>query len=171
MSYTRTLLITVLLSFAAAGVQAATVTVTDANSDFSVTYNTDDAGAFGTLFLSNNTIFFVPDNFTAQSNNGAGFASISETLNLQLNATTPGFTFETFVLNEDGDYIANGTGTEVSASGEMRVRAGDNPATTYLDGFDFLDNGDLGPTTQQWAGSATIDQNDGWMGTTSTVFL
>lgn len=158
--------------------QAATVTVTDPNSDFSVTYNDDEAGAFGQLFLSNNTIFFIPDNFLVSSNNGDGFQMISETLNLQLNATTPGFTFDSFVLNEEGDYIVNGDGTQVSASGEMRVRAGDDPATTFLSSFDFLANGDQGTATQQWNGTTVIDGStqstnglSTWMGTESTVFL
>lgn len=152
----------------------ATVTVVDPSgmSDFSVTYDTDEAGLFGQLILSNNTILFLPDSFIAESNNGVVGAVVSETLNLQLNRITAGFTFDSFFMQETGDYIVNGANAAVSAYGEMRVRSASSLLAEFQDSFSFSDNGDRGTDTFQWSGTTTIDSNDGWMGTTSdTVYL
>ncbi len=168
--------ITIFTALATAGlfavsVNAGTVVASDPNSDFTVTYDDTETGAFGTLFLSHNTIFFVPDNFATTSLNSDGQTMISETLNLQLDATTPGFTFDVFLLHEDGDYIVDGASTEVSASGEMRVRDAANPMQTFQDGFVFIDTGDLGPGQQNWEGNAAIDASDGWNAGATKVFL
>ncbi|NNF16622.1 MAG: hypothetical protein HKN70_07725 [Gammaproteobacteria bacterium] len=167
---TRIFTLIAVLTFAF-NAQSATIVVTDPGSDFKVTYDDSEAGAFGTLVLVNNTIFFVPDDFTAESANGAGQAFISETLNLQLDATTQGFTFDSFFLYEEGDYIVDGVGTEVSASGEMRVRDAFFPFNSALSEFDFFASGDGGTGTQQWSGSTSIDGSSGWAPGTTSVLL
>ncbi|MBT8136467.1 MAG: VPLPA-CTERM sorting domain-containing protein [Gammaproteobacteria bacterium] len=154
-----------------------TCTVSNDNSDFTVTYNRDEVGLFGTpgaespVMLSNNTIFFVPDAFLARSLNGDNPPNVSETLNLTLTATTLNFSFDSFFLQETGDYILDGPGAEVSASGEMRVRDVENPIVEFQDSFFFSDSGDLGSQPQNWSGSTTIDATDGWFGTENQVHL
>ncbi|NND60144.1 MAG: hypothetical protein HKN49_07730 [Gammaproteobacteria bacterium] len=146
---------------------AAPMTVSDANSDFTVTYDTNDAGVYGTVFLSNNTIFFLPDAFLAESSNG-GVSTLAESITLTLTAVTPGFSFDTFLLNADGDYYVNGPTSSVSADGLMDVSAG---AGSFQAGFNFSDNVDGGPTTQQWAESAILDSTSGWGGSDTSVTL
>jgi len=150
---------------------AALVTVVDplGNSDFSVTYDDAQAGPFGTPFLSNNTIFFVPNDFAAQSANGEGLETLADSFAMRLDVITDGFSLDNFDLDEEGDYILNGPGAFVSASGEMRVFDATNPGTTFID---QLETGPLNmqsPTFDpvDWFGSASIGAGDGWSGATS----
>lgn len=160
------------LSLICATSLAGSMTVMDPNSDFSVTYNPGEAGLFGTLVLSHNTIFFLPDNFSAEALGPNSSAFAIETLQLRLDATTPGFSFDNFLMQEEGDYMVNGVDTLVSVTGEMRVRSIDDMMTTYTNGFQFNDVGDQGTALPDWQGSAVIDATTGWTGTDSgTVFL
>lgn len=155
-------------SLLTASLHAAPVTVSDANSDFTVTYDSDDAGLFGTVFLSNNTIFFVPDAFLSESTNGAGQATVAESISLQLTAVTPGFSFDVFDLYAEGDYIVNGPSSSVEAIGTMDVSAG---AGNFQSGFNFFNDTDTGPLTQQWNAAAVLDSMTGWQGSSDTVTL
>lgn len=145
-------------------------TVSDGNSDFSVSYNSDEVGLFGEVMLSNNTIFFLPDQFFAESMNGDNGPLVTDTLNLLLTPTTSGFTFDSFFMRETGDYVLDGAGAEVSAYGEMRVRAENSPLDEFHDSFFFQDAGGSG-IPENWLGEATVDSSVGWLGTDGQVRL
>jgi hypothetical protein len=154
-------------SFAHAGL----VTVVDplGNSDFTVTYDDAQAGPFGTPFLSNNTIYFVPNDFSAQSANGDGLGALSDSFAMRLDAITDGFSLDQFDLQEEGDYILNGDDAFVAASGELRVFAADDPGNTFIDALETGPLNMQSPNfeTVDWTGSAAIGAADGWTGATS----
>lgn len=108
----------VALLAAASAVNAASVTVS--GDDISFTY--DDSTLYGTGSVVGNTIFFFPTNFRAESTNGTpGTDSISETLSIQVDAITPGFSLSTMAIAEDGDYRVDGAGASVTANGFFRA--------------------------------------------------
>lgn len=157
--------------FAAASLPAygALVTISDPNSDFTVTYDDSHTGPFGQPYLSNNTIFFLPDDFSATSTNGEGVAFNTDTIQLQLNAVDPDVQLDVFSLQESGDYILSGPNSSVSVSGELRI----SDALTPND--EFISQLQTGPlnindgSLQQWVGNANIDGSDGWGGASSVL--
>lgn len=145
---------------------AALITIMDplGNSDFTVTYDDTQTGPFGTPFLSNNTVYFLPNDFTAQSSSGLGMGELSDSFILRLDAIDPNVTLSQFNLEEQGDYILNGADATVSAEGNLSIYADSDPGSVFLD---TLETGPL--TTQSpdftpvdWVGTASIGESDGW---------
>lgn len=147
------------------GTQAAIVTVPGADLEF--TY--DDATPFGTATVIGNTIFFTPTAFEAESLDGEGPVTMNETLNIDIEVTTPGYVMEDFLLVERGDYKLNGTGASVSANGELRITSLTTLAPDWQPFMDedFFDAGLLTVNTNSpvaWSADASIDlaNTAGW---------
>jgi hypothetical protein len=94
-------------------------TITQFGTDVSYTY--DDSTAYGTGVVLGNAIFFTPSAFLAESLDGAGLATTTATLNIDVSATTSGFSMASFSLFEDGDYRLKGSGASVAADGFFRA--------------------------------------------------
>lgn len=172
----RCIMTAAIATFATGVATAAPVEVTDPNSDFKIIYDDSTTGPFGTPFLSNNTIFFLPDNFVAMSANGDGEMVTNDTVQLHLIATTPGFTFDSFDLREEGDYRLLGGGSSVSVGGEMIVRDWNFPFVSASDAI--LPDAPLTMTSDadpnvfpRWNASAMIDASTGWAAGVDEVAL
>jgi len=168
-----TILFTCSALFAAAP-NAAIVTLN--GTDVSFTY--DDSTVFGTANVVNNSIFFQPTNFIAESLNGAGAVSLRETLIIDVQATSAGYNMSSFLLAEQGDYELTGTGSSVSASGRLGVASLTSTCGLFLPCKDAsifnVANTDLDTigTLTAWSGSTSVDLADtiGW-GSDSSVQL
>lgn len=142
--------------------------VTLNGTDVSFTY--DDSSLFGAASVVNNSIFFQPANFKAESLNGAGAVAASSTLIIDVQATTIGYDMSSFMLVEQGDYMLSGASSSVSASGRLGVASMTstcaynivcndssifNVASTDLDTIGTLTD---------WSGSTSVDLADtiGW---------
>lgn len=86
-----------------------------------VSYTYDDSTEYGTGFVLGDAIFFTPTTFLAESLDGAGLDTITTTLNIDVLATTSGFSMSNFNLFEDGDYRLDGSGASVDADGFFRA--------------------------------------------------
>lgn len=86
-----------------------------------VSYTYDDSTAYGTGSVIDDTIFFTPLAFSAESLNGLGDDFNSANLNIDVSATTSGYSMSSFTLYEDGDYILDGGGASVNANGFFRA--------------------------------------------------
>lgn len=111
------LCVTLPIYLSAFSAQAAQVTAF--GDDVSFTY--DDATLFGEVTVIGNTFFFTPDNFSAESLNGAGTATANETLDIDIKALTDGFDFNTLYMRERGDYFLDGANSSVDVSGQFDV--------------------------------------------------
>ena len=161
---------------AATSTQASAITLL--GDDVSFTFDETQLGLFGPYSgvlplnpqVIGNSLILFPDNFRAESLNGAGAISASDAINITVQAITPGFEITSVALAESGDYLTNGTGASVSAS--MRIEA---TSLTSFCGFPITCNdstitdlagtfGDTGGVTTNWSGSATVDLGDtaGW---------
>ena len=76
--------------------------ITQYGTDVSYTY--DDSTAYGTGVVIGNNIFFTPETFFAESLDDDGITTAHATLNIDISATTSGFSMTNFNLFEDGDY-------------------------------------------------------------------
>jgi len=158
----------------AATPNAAIVTLN--GTDVSFTY--DDSTAFGTANVVNNSIFFQPTNFIAESLNGAGAVSLRETLIIDVQATSAGYNMSSFLLAEQGDYELTGAGSSVSASGRLGVTSITSTCGLFLPCNDAsifnVANTDLDTigTLTAWSGSTSVNLADtiGW-GSDSSVQL
>ena len=104
--------------------QAAIQTIT--GTDFDLVYDDTKLGLFGAPGLSGANIFFTPNNFKAESLNGAGIVTSNSTVNgLQLVAKN-GFQFGSITLTEFGDYLMRDADSFVSVSGQLRAFDGAN---------------------------------------------
>ena len=107
---------------------AAIQTITGAN--FDLVYDDTKLGLFGTPSVAGNNIFFTPNNFKAESLNGAGIVTNNSTINgMQLIAKN-GFRFGSIDLAEFGDYLMRDAESFVSVSGQLRAFDGANFAAT-----------------------------------------
>lgn len=169
MQLTQTLPIAFLI-LASSTANAASVTVN--GDDVSFTY--DDATLYGTASVIGNTVFFFPAEFRAESTNGSPATnSVSDTLNIRVDALTPGFSMATMTISEDGDYRADGTGASVTANGffratSMTILCGLSPCQDEV----LLDAGSLsqtGATAALWSMGGAINLGDtpGWGSDTS----
>lgn len=174
MTRNRQILLVTVLALSALPATAAMVTVEDPSggSDYTVTYDDTQTGLYGAPQLRNNTIFFLPSNFYAESLNGGGDALTHSTIQLTLNALTPGFSFDQFNVLERGDYLLNGPGAEVDVEGQITVFDPDDAFNYYSTFFgadaptDINDN-DL----HSWTASANIDASSGWIAGSTEVQL
>lgn|GEM_PF-685467 len=152
----------------ALGSQAAIVTIQGADVKFTF----DDATAFGTANVIGNNIFFLPTNFLAESLNGGGAVTNNVTLNIEVEATTVGYSMDSFQLAEEGDYKLNGADASVSANGQFRITSLTKQCGAGIFAPICKDNQifDAGPLTVNtnspvtWNASAQIDLADtaGW---------
>jgi len=141
--------------------------VTIYGTDVSFTY--DNSSYFGTANVVGNSIFFQPTTFKAESLNGAGAVSLSDTLTVDVKSTTIGYNMSSFMLVEQGDYTLSGASSSVTASGRLGVASKTslcgyivckdssifNVAATDLDTVGAL---------TEWNGSTSVDLADtiGW---------
>lgn len=149
---------------------AALVTIYDptGQSDFSVTYDDSQTGAFGQPQIANNTVYFVPNDFFASSSNGIAPDSMNDSFVFRLDVLAGrNFSLDRFDLTERGDYRLDGTGASVMATGELQAYDDFAPSTVFSD---FLQTGPLSIADGQlhnWVGKASIGSVDGWTGTRS----
>jgi len=158
-----------LLGISASG-QATTVTLF--GTDVSFTF--DDATLFGPGIVVGNSLVFQPTNFKAESLNGAGAVTASETLIIDVMATTPGYDITSLAMQEQGDYKRKGVEASVAASGRLGVTS-----TTVNCGvilpcndasiFNVAGLGDTGGATVAWSGGTSVNLADttGWGSDTS----
>ena len=151
---------------------ANSLVVTEFGTDVSFTY--DNATFFGAGTISGNNIFFTPDAFLAQSFDGIGPADlVTDTLNIDVNATTGGFNLSSFLLIENGDYKLDGVGADVDATAFLQISSNTNVIGCGVSGFDlcqdtFLVNAgplaDTGGASALWSLGGNIDLSDtiGW---------
>lgn len=163
---------TVLAATLSTSAFAAQITDPTGASDFYIEYNEATGELFGTPFLRNNTIFFLPSEFFAESTNGEGPVNTFDTIQLHLIATTPGFSFDSFSLNEEGDYKLDGADASVQVDGRMMVRDFNNPTMSISTAI----NADAPLTIasgrlEDWTASASIDASTGWMAGLTDVNL
>ncbi len=161
------------------GMSAATAslaaTVTLSGDDVSFTY--DDATMYGAGMVVGNSLFFQPTNFVDQSLNGAGVVTANETLIIDVLVTSDNHSITSLGMFEEGDYIVNGTGASVAASGRLGVTSN---ATTCAGAFGPLacssssifnvaGLGDTGGAGADWSGGTSVNLADtaGWGSDTS----
>lgn len=133
--------------------------ITQYGTNISFTY--DDSSLFGTGSVVGNSISFLPTNFLAQSLNGIGPVSLTDTLNVTVESTTAGYTMNMFTLAELGDYRLDGATASVDASSRFMVES----ATTSCGIFACKDSGifnagvlaDTAGALVDWSIGGTLD--------------
>lgn len=146
-----------LLFLACASSQAALVTVL--GDDVKFTY--DDATLYGSGTAVGNSLFFSPTTFVAASDNG-GMMTTSDTLSIQVEMLGAGSAMTQFAMAEQGDYLLNGAGAAVSATGMFGI----NSDTSAYSDSQAISAGSLtvqGALTE-WSIMSMIDLADtaGW---------
>lgn len=118
----RTLALMICVAAASITTGSATAAmVTLVGTDFNVVYDDTKLGQFGAPTLSGDTLYFLPNNFRAESQNGAQVVTDNSTLNgLTLIAHT-GFQFGALTVAEFGDYILSGANSNVTVGGQLRA--------------------------------------------------
>lgn len=150
--------------------EAAFITIFDPSgqSDFSLTYDDQQTGPMGLPQISNNTVFFVPNDFFAESENGLGQGSLNDSFAFRLDVLAGhDFTLDQFDLKERGDYLLDGPGSSVTAQGQLQVFDAFDPTAFFTD---FLETGPLNIQDNQlhnWSGTASVGSADGWEGSLS----
>lgn len=150
--------------------EAAFVTIFDPNglSDFSLTYDDEQTGPLGIPQISSNTVFFAPNDFFAESENGLGQGSLNDSFAFRLDVLAgSNFSIDQLDLAERGDYLLDGAGASVTAQGQLQVFDAFNPADFFTD---FLQTGPLNIEDNQlhnWTGSASVGAANGWDGSQS----
>ncbi len=145
--------------------------VTLVGTDVSFTF--DDATLFGSGIVVGNSLVFQPPAFKAESLNGAGAVTASDTLIIDVVATTPGYDITSLAMQEQGDYRRKGVDASVAASGRLGVTS-----TTTTCGilacndasiFNVAGLGDTGGATVAWSGGTSVNLADtaGWGSDTS----
>ena len=107
---------------------AAIQTITGSN--FDLVYDDTKLGLFGAPSVAGNNIFFTPNNFKAESLNGAGIVTNNSTINGMQLVAKNGFRFGSIDLAEFGDYLMRDAESFVSVSGQLRAFDGANFAAT-----------------------------------------
>lgn len=149
---------------------AAFITIVDPNglSDFSLTYDDQQTGPMGLPQISNNVVFFVPNDFFAESENGLGQGSLNDSFAFRLDVLSGhDFSLDQFDLKERGDYRLDGAGSSVTAQGQLQVFDALDPSAFFTD---FLQTGPLDIEDNQlhnWTGYASIGATEGWSGSQS----
>lgn len=156
--------------FAASTATAAPVTLIGNN--FDLIYDNSLFGLFGAPILTNDSIFFTPVSFKAESLNGNGVVTANSTINLSIiehsNKNITGFN-----LLERGDYRLVGAGSVVGVGGQTRVFDLGNPfienntAITSASNFSIINN-IVDSATHNWTSSSNVSVIDPqWANTTS----
>jgi hypothetical protein len=161
-----------LLGFVFCGAaMAATQTVS--NSNFSITY--DDGTSFGSLSLVGNSLSFDftdpanPTPWIAQSTNGTGPVSFTDsvTLALTINNTAflQGFRFGSVLWVEGGDYERTNLASTVSVSGNLSAQSASDVNTVTQSGLTLLGSGlsVVGANTD-WFAQASLNSSSGCSG-------
>lgn len=142
------------LAMAPASLLAATQTLT--GTRFDVVFDDAAIGLYGPLLLAGDSIVFSPIAFAANSENGAGQATLDRTVELQL-LPHAGQVISAVGLIERGTYRLAGAQSDVYASGELRVSGVLNAAPQVADALvpdTFF--GFTGGATQAWQGTAAV---------------
>jgi hypothetical protein len=152
--------------------------VTLVGTDFDVVYDSSTLGLFGTPQLIGDYLVFTPNQFAAQSLNGAGTdTTTSVASNIQLIAN-PGYAFGTLSVAAVGDYLMQGPGTSVGVSGTLTATDAARPLTQTVANLVVgsplnIANG----IVQNWSGSAEITNstptvtpgNNPWLANAATI--
>jgi hypothetical protein len=120
MTFTKTL---AAVCLALAGTSLNAATITQFGSDVSFTY--DDSTAYGIGTVTGNSIFFNPTTIFAESL-GGGSDTMHATINIDVTATTAGFSLSAFSIFESGDYQLAGSGASVDAQGFFQATSNTN---------------------------------------------
>lgn len=164
----------IVLGFFTVTSNAAVVTLFGDN----VSFTFDDSTLYGTGIVVGDSIFFQPTNFRAESLNGQGAVTASETLNITVEAITENYKITDAIFAETGDYFLSGGDTSVSASGRLQLTSqttncetpppfpGFPPGTGLCTDAEIFNVGGLdtvGATTE-WSGGTQISLADtlGW---------
>ncbi len=164
---------TIVLSSLLFTATAQSAMITQNGTDISFTY--DNATLFGIGTVVGNSISFLPTNFLAESLNGVGPVSLTDTLNVTIESTTAGYTMDMFTLAEVGDYRLDGATASADASAWFLV----DSATTSCGGFACSDSaifstGALADTAGALAawnlgGSLDLANTAGWGSDTKVI--
>ena len=140
--------------------------VTLMGDDISFTF--DDASLFGPGLVVGNSLVFQPDNFFAESLNGAGAVTANETLIIDVLVTTAGFNISSLGMFEQGDYITSGVDASVAASGRLGVVSATTTcgfiACNDFSIFNVAGLSDTGGATLGWTDGTSVDlaNTAGW---------
>ncbi len=162
------------LSAVIASGPARAVPVTVAGSTVNFTFDSALSGLFGAPAVAGNVLFFTPTTYKAQSFNGSGFASASQTFNVMVNAR-PGYLVSAVDLNEDGDYYNIGANASVAVGGKLYVRDIESPLApaafgTIKPALPLTDVTSLANfETTNWTSHAGVAIPAGWGGADSVV--
>ena len=157
---------------------AAIQTITGTN--FDLVYDDTKLGLFDAPSLAGNNIFFTPNNFKAESLNGAGIVTANSTINGMQLVAKNNFQFGSIDLTEFGDYLMRGSESFVDVRGQLRAFDGANFANTNtsaalivsaLTPLTIIDGGN-----HEWMASASINNStlsqagvSGWLSGASVV--
>jgi len=147
-----------------------------------VKFEYDNATAYGIGTVTGNAIFFTPTTILAESTDDGGLATFHATINIDVTATTTGFSMASFTLLESGDYQLDGGtdvggGASVDAQGFFQVSS--NTSITGCPGPTDLCQGtatygvgalpDTADVATTWDMGGTINLGDttGWGSDTS----
>ena len=147
---------------ASAVMPARAAVVTLNGTDVSFTF--DDATLFGPGTVVGNSLFFTPTNFRAESADGAGADTASETLIITVEATTANYVIDMLAMVEQGDYILDqngGTDAQVTASGYLGVTSNTTTCGIFACSDSSIFNvpglTDTGGATQGWSDGTSVD--------------
>jgi hypothetical protein len=141
--------------FAAQTASASTVTLSGSSVDF--TYDDTLLSLFGAPTVVNDSLYFTPTSFDVASLNGAGINITNATVNIEI---TPkiGFDLDSVALDERGDYLLLGHGTEgVEATGQLRAFELSNPAILETASIASTPTTATGLPTSNWSAFAGIN--------------
>ncbi len=125
----------------------------------SVSFSFDDAllDAYGTAYVSGDTLFFTPGTWAAVSLNGAGFDLAHATLNVRVSANQ-GHALGGVVMQSRGDYLIAGRDSRVGIGGELRAFDPGLPQTDAVATISVANSlSQQGLPTHDWSGSAMLD--------------
>ena len=180
----KAILMSVWLSAAALSAGAAQAAmVTLVGTDFNVIYDDTKLGQFGAPTLSGDTLYFLPNDFRAESLNGAQVVTDNSTLNGLTLIAHPGFEFGALSLTEFGDYLLSGANSSVTVGGQLR--AFDPSNSVFTQTSNNISVNSATPLTvndganHDWAAAATINSSTAtiipggnpWLSSASSVGL
>ena len=119
--------------------KSAVVTVEGDN----LTFTYDDSTLFGSANIVGNSIFFLPNNFSAQSVNDQGSTLSSDIVDVQIKVRDETIhLMDRFVLYESGDYKISDSTASVDVSHNLWSPASKEPVTAmaflYVTNLKFL---------------------------------
>jgi hypothetical protein len=169
----KTLLVAALSGvFAVSGAQAASVTLS--GSFFDLTYDDALTGLFGTPILVGNTITWAPSGspgFSASSY-GNGIQVTNSTFALTVTAKD-NYLINGASLVEAGDYFFFGTGSGVSATGQLRGRSldvgGAPTSVSSIAASGFSANSEFDFSTTDWSATALVTLDEASKSATFTI--